>query len=74
MRCPLTLLPGLCLFRIIRQLSYAMRRGPGWVVREPQWWFRALAGLNKPLRERRPVSWSIYHRWLRLVRSPEPLP
>ena len=71
MRCPLLQLPGICAFRLIRQLIYAIRRGPRWVLREPQWWFRAVTGLNKPLRERRPLSWTSYRRWLRLVHNPE---
>ncbi len=72
MRCPLLPLPGICAFRITRQLGYAIRRGPRWVFHEPQWWLRAVTGLNKPLKERRPVSWSSYRRWLQLVRNPEP--
>ncbi len=72
MRCPLLPLPGICAFRIIRQLYYAVRRGPRWLLHEPRWCFRALAGLNRPLKERRPLSWPNYRRWLRLVHKPEP--
>lgn len=71
MRCPMPHVIAVAGFRWIRQLGYAIRRGPRWVVREPQWWFDALAGIGKPMRERQPIPWVRYRRWMHLVRKPE---
>jgi GT2 family glycosyltransferase len=66
MRCPLPFAPGLIAWRFFSQFRYAYRRGWPWMVREPLWWFQAMAGIPYCLRKRRPVSWAGYKRWLRL--------
>ena len=72
-RCPFPQLLFLSLFRGFRQFQYACRRGPRWMVREPLWWLAAWRGLGAALKERRPIPWTAYLRWLRLLRKPEPL-
>ena len=66
MRCPLLLAPGIVTWRVFSQFRYACQRGWSWLVREPLWWFQALAGIPYCLRKRRPVSWAGYERWLKL--------
>jgi GT2 family glycosyltransferase len=66
MRCPLPFAPGMVAWRFFSQFRYACKRGWSWVVREPCWWWQALAGVPYCLRKRRPVSWAGYKRWLRL--------
>ena len=66
MRCPLPFAPGMVAWRVFSQFRYACKRGWSWVVREPLWWFQALAGIPLCLRRRRPVSWAGYRRWLAL--------
>ena len=66
MRCPLPFAPGMLAWRVLSQFRYACKRGWSWVVREPLWWARALAGVPHCLRKRKPVSWSSYKRWLAL--------
>jgi len=66
MRCPLPFAPGMIAWRVFSQFRYACKRGWSWVVREPLWWFQALAGIPLCLRRRRPVSWAGYRRWLAL--------
>ena len=66
MRCPMPQMPLLVLYRVLSQLGYACKRGPGWVVREPVWWWQALGGIKYCLQQRRPVPWSKYREWLRL--------
>ncbi len=73
-RCPFPQLLFLSIFRCLRQFQYACRRGPRWIIREPLWWLAALRGLGAALRDREPISWGVYSRWLRLLRHPEPLP
>ncbi len=66
MRCPLPYLPGVLAYRVGSQFRYACKRGVNWVVREPLWWFAAVAGAVRCLRKRKPVSWQAYRQWLRL--------
>jgi GT2 family glycosyltransferase len=66
MRCPLPFAIAMASWRVFSQFRYACRRGWSWVVREPAWWWQALAGIPFCLRNRRPVSWAGYKRWLRL--------
>ena len=66
MRCPFPFAVGIAAWRVFSQFRYACKRGWSWVVREPVWWGRALAGIPYCLRNRRPVSWAAYKRWLAL--------
>ena len=66
MRCPFPFAPGIAVWRVLSQFRYACKRGWSWVVREPAWWWQALAGVSYCLRNRRPVSWAGYKRWLAL--------
>ena len=66
LRCPFPQCVGLVFYRIFSQLRYAGKRGPGWIVREPVWWWQALAGVPFCLRQRRAVHWARYRSWLRL--------
>jgi GT2 family glycosyltransferase len=66
MRCPFPFAPGIAAWRVLSQFRYACKRGWSWVVREPAWWWQALAGVSYCLRNRRPVSWTGYKRWLAL--------
>ena len=66
MRCPFPFAVGIAAWRVFSQFRYACKRGWSWVVREPVWWGRALAGIPYCLRNRRPVSWAGYKRWLAL--------
>lgn len=70
MRCPFPQVVALSVFRVFRQGSYALKRGAGWLAREPLWWLSALAGLPHCLRTRRVVPWKAYLGWLRLFRTP----
>ena len=66
MRCPFPFAVGIAAWRVSSQFRYACKRGWSWVVGEPLWWARALAGIPYCLRRRRPVSWAGYKRWLAL--------
>jgi GT2 family glycosyltransferase len=66
MRCPFPFALGIVAWRVFSQFRYACKRGWSWVLREPLWWGRALAGIPYCLRKRRPVSWASYKRWLAL--------
>ena len=66
LRCPFPYAPGVAFYRALSQFRYACRRGFAWVIREPAWWWQAMAGLPYCLRKRRAVSWASYKRWLRL--------
>jgi GT2 family glycosyltransferase len=72
MRAPMPLLLLLIPYRILSQLRYAWKRGLGWVIREPFWWWAALRGIFSALGARRPVSREDYRNWLRLMRNPQP--
>ena len=69
MRVPMPWLPGIVLYRVVSQFRYACTRGIGWVILEPFWWWRATKGIAHCLRNRKPVSWSKYRKWLRLLRE-----
>jgi GT2 family glycosyltransferase len=66
MRCPLPFAVGIGAWRVFSQFRYASQRGWSWVIREPVWWFEALAGIPYCFRKRRPVPWAGYKRWLSL--------
>jgi GT2 family glycosyltransferase len=66
LRCPFPFVVPMALYRALSQFRYACRRGVGWIIREPVWWWQALAGLPYCLRKRKPVSWASYNRWLAL--------
>jgi GT2 family glycosyltransferase len=66
MRCPFPFALAIFTWRVFSQFRYACKRGWSWVIREPTWWCRALAGIPYCLRKRRPVSWAGYKRWLSL--------
>ena len=70
LRCPMPQFFGVALFRLIRQFGYAWLRGPSWSLREPLWWFDAIAGIPKCLAKRQPVPWKTYFAWMRLMRHP----
>ena len=65
MRCPFPQALLFLAYRVFSQARYAASRGPGWLSREPLWWWQALKGVPAALRRRRPVSWPGYLRWLR---------
>jgi len=69
-RCPFPSVAWVSIYRALSQLNYARKRGPGWIVREPRWWWMALRGLPSALRKRDPVPARIYREWLRLTRQP----
>jgi GT2 family glycosyltransferase len=66
MRCPFPFAVGIACWRVFSQFRYACKRGWSWMIREPAWWWQALAGLPYCLRKRRPVPWADYKRWFRL--------
>jgi GT2 family glycosyltransferase len=70
LRCPMPQLFAVAAFRAVRQLGYATRRGPKWVLQEPRWWRQAAGGVQRCLQERRPLRWRLYLAWMRLVRRP----
>ena len=59
MRCPFPFAVGIAAWRVFSQFRYACKRGWSWVIREPVWWWQALAGIPYCLRKRRPVSWEV---------------
>jgi GT2 family glycosyltransferase len=68
MRCPF---PHVCVvapLRVLRQFIFAFGQGWNWWRHEPKWWWRALNGIPLCLRNRQPVSWNTYIRWIRLGR------
>ena len=66
LRCPFPQCIGLIFYRMFSQFRYACKRGAGWAVREPVWWWQALGGTGFCLRRRKPISWPRYREWLRL--------
>jgi len=66
LRCPFPFAVGIAAWRVFSQLCYACRRGWPWGIREPVWWWQAMAGVPYCLRKRTRVSWAGYKRWLRL--------
>src|SRR6266481_8671701 len=69
LRCPFPYAPGVALYRALSQFRYACQRGFSWAIREPAWWWQAVAGFPYCLAKRHPVSWTSYKRWLRLPES-----
>ena len=69
LRCPFPYAPGVALYRALSQFRYACQRGFSWAIREPAWWWQAVAGVPYCLAKRHPVSWTSYKRWLRLPES-----
>jgi GT2 family glycosyltransferase len=70
LRCPWPWLPIVSMYRIWRQFRYACTQGFSWAVREPIYWWNSLKGLPACMRQRKPIPWSIYYRWMRLARHP----
>ena len=66
MRCPFPFVLGLITWRVFSQFRYACKRGWSWTIREPLWWWQAVAGIPYCLRTRSALSWADYKRWLRL--------
>lgn len=64
MRCPFPFVFPMIVWKMLSQLRFAVTRGPGWFLREPIWWWRALAGLPPILSKRQPFPWRGYWRWL----------
>ena len=69
-RCPFPGVLAISPYRALSQLNYARKRGAGWMVREPAWWWMALRGLPDALGKRRAVPGRVYRQWLRLIRHP----
>jgi GT2 family glycosyltransferase len=69
MRCPWMQIPAVLAFRVLRQFGYAMKRGGGWMIREPQWWLAFLSGVPQALVQRSPVPWPAYFAWMKLFRA-----
>jgi GT2 family glycosyltransferase len=70
MRCPFPQCVGVAMFRVVRQLGYAWKRGFDWVLHEPKWWLAALGGLGQCFSERRALPWARYRAWMEMVRTP----
>ncbi len=66
LRCPFPYAAGVALCRALSQFRYACQRGLRWAIREPAWWWQAVAGVPYCLAKRHPVSWTSYKLWLRL--------
>ncbi len=66
LRCPFPQCVALICYRIYSQFSYACKRGAGWAIREPIWWFQALMGGSFCLLQRRVIPWGRYRIWLNL--------
>lgn len=70
LRAPWWLIAPVALFRLVRQFRYAWSRGLGWAVREPKWWWAALAGAPRAWAQRRPVRSQAYRAWMCLIPRP----
>ena len=66
LRCPFPQCFGLAAYRGLSQFRYAWKRGLGWVIREPTWWWQAVLGIPYCLRKRQPIPWARYREWLKL--------
>ena len=74
-RCPFPQAVPVAAYRVYSQFRYGWSRGLEWAVREPAWWWQALPGIPRCLRERSPVTWRAYRQWLALPEiayPPEP--
>src|SRR5438132_14236210 len=56
MRCPFPFAPVILIWRVFSQFRFACKRGWSWVVREPIWWWQALAGIPYYLQNRTHVT------------------
>lgn len=65
LRCPFPYVLPMALYRALSQFRYAYQRGISWAIREPTWWWQAIAGVPYSLAKRQPVPWAAYKRWLR---------
>src|SRR5207237_6668410 len=70
LRCPFPYVAPVAVYRAPTQFGYACRRGFSWAIREPVWWWQAMAGCPYCLANSHPVSWTSYKRWLRLPETP----
>jgi GT2 family glycosyltransferase len=66
LRCPFPFAIGMAAWRVFSEFRYACKCGWSWMIREPLWWWQAVAGIPYCLGKRRAVSWAGYKRWLRL--------
>ena len=66
LRCPFPYCLGLAAYRIFSQFRYACKRGFSWVLREPVWWWQAMAGMGYCLRKRQAIPWPKYRAWLQI--------
>jgi GT2 family glycosyltransferase len=66
LRCPFPYCLGLAAYRIFSQFWYACKRGTNWAIREPVWWWQAVAGIPYCLKKRSPIPWAHYKAWLRM--------
>jgi GT2 family glycosyltransferase len=66
LRCPFPFAIGMAAWRVFSEFRYACKRGWSWMIREPLWWWQAVAGIPYCLGKRRAVLWAGYKRWLRL--------
>lgn len=71
LRCPSPWWPFVAMRRAAGQFDYACRRGLGWVVREPLWWWSTVRGAGAAWKVRNTVCWNDYRRWRKLLRTPE---
>lgn len=69
LRCPFPWVIFLALYRIFRQLLFAVSQGVSWMIREPIWWVAAVRGWRQVIAHRRPVPWRVYRTWLQLNRK-----
>jgi GT2 family glycosyltransferase len=65
-RCPFPQVLGLASYRIFSEFRYAAKRGPDWMLREPQWWWQAGLGIPYCLKKRKVIPWQKYRQWLYL--------
>jgi glycosyltransferase involved in cell wall biosynthesis len=70
LHCPWPWLPFIVSYRLLRQLIFAASQGFSWLIQEPRWWARAIAGSRYVIKHRRPVPWHLYRGWLLLNRKP----
>lgn len=69
LRCPFPWIIFVALYRIVRQLAFAMSQGMSWMIREPVWWLAALRGWREVIAQRRHVPWCVYRTWMHLNRK-----
>jgi len=69
-RCPFPWLIPVGIFRVLRQLHYAQKRGIAWIIREPAWWLGFFTGLPGCVIQRKPIPWKHYRQWMSLLSDP----